>query len=668
MNEQDISALLKRVETLEKNNAVLESKFTELEQTVDTINRFMAAITESQSIETTMNEIECVAKQLTSCDNATFYCFDNTQGKFFSSGDNREWQSREMSSELKNTFDSQKIKSSRNEAVIPLVNNKGNSMGVIALQKTAGFTERDFDNFSKGSQIVSTVELAMQKEFEHQGRVTDELTSLKNRQGLNEYLANTVCGNVNEGRNVSILMCDIDRFKSINDTYGHDAGDVILKGVSEILSESTRNGADCAFRMGGEEMVCILNCSPEKAVDIAERLRAQIENTVHHVSDKGQEYDVKVTVSIGIAEMKPQEEMNRENARRIFDSEFKKADNAVYEAKETGRNKIVCADSDVFKSYITRRTAELLCTDCAEKASVLENKISEYLNSGKGDGVSTVIEALQNFAEKNFQMLPETDSLIAHIERAYGGTEERLQEADHTPRSADKEVKYFNKNAYSKIQNKEYINVPAGIAYKISQRAQAADILHSVKYAGDKSTVTVDGVKDKAFINEMKKEFAEAETVRRISAEKPLTYAYDSAPEDYSYLDPPPDLPPMTHAYETASEEFPVSDILLQPQKEAAPAKKSPTFFNKDGYRNIDNKTYIGTDSKTAFAISKSAKENGIEHSVKYDGQRSAVTVDGKKDRGFIETVKAMSEWADKVQIKAAKIRDQEHSRSSGAR
>ena len=78
------------------------------------------------------------------------------------------------------------------------------------------------------------------------------------------------------------------------------------------------------------------------------------------------------------------------------------------------------------------------------------------------------------------------------------------------------------------------------------------------------------------------------------------------------------------------------------------------------------NKTYIQTDSRTAYSISREAAKQGVEHSAKYDGAKSAVTVDGVKNRDFIATVKGMAEWAEKVQIKEAQ--NQNRARNNGAR
>mgnify|MGYP002679238937 CR=1 FL=1 len=136
MSEQELQALLARVAALEEKNAELESKFGELENQVDTVNKFVSAITESQSLENTMNEIESVTKQLTNCDKATFYCYDNTNDKFFSHGDYRNWQSEQNAEELKNAFESKDTLSDGKEAVIPLVSSGGKSVGVIVAEKS----------------------------------------------------------------------------------------------------------------------------------------------------------------------------------------------------------------------------------------------------------------------------------------------------------------------------------------------------------------------------------------------------------------------------------------------------------------------------------------------------------------------------------------------------
>lgn len=357
LNEQEMMAQIeaKLRQEFEMKFQKMEQKFASLEDQVQTINKFMAAMTEAQDLSKTMAEIESVTKQITECDKAAFYCYDRFTDKFFAQGnDYREWQEGQAAESLKTAFDIKQIMSEGDKTIIPIVSSDGGALGVITAEKENGLSEKEIEFFKPNSQIVNTIELALKKEFEHQGRITDELTHLKNRQGLNEYAADTICGRINDNLPVNIVMCDIDHFKSVNDTYGHDAGDTVLRNVAAILQEGTRTGSDCAFRFGGEEMILILNCEPEKAYEIAERLRASVESSVHTVMADGQEKNISVTISMGVYQMSPEIEMTPDNARAVFDAEFKCADELVYNAKETGRNKVVTT-ADIMDKVIAQR-------------------------------------------------------------------------------------------------------------------------------------------------------------------------------------------------------------------------------------------------------------------------------------------------------------------------
>lgn len=358
LNEQEMMAQIeaKLRREFEAKFQKMEQKFASLEDQVQTINKFMAAMTEAQDLSKTMAEIESVTKQITECDKAAFYCYDRFTDKFFAQGnDYREWQEGQAAETLKTAFDDKRIMSEGDKAIIPIVSSDGGALGVITAEKENGLSEKEIEFFKPNSQIVNTIELALKKEFEHQGRITDELTHLKNRQGLNEYAADTICGRINDNLPVNIVMCDIDHFKSVNDTYGHDAGDTVLRDVAAILQEGTRTGSDCAFRFGGEEMILILNCEPEKAYEIAERLRISVENSEHTVTAAdGQEKNISVTISMGVYQMAPEIEMTPDNARAVFDAEFKCADELVYNAKETGRNKVVTT-ADIMDKVIAQR-------------------------------------------------------------------------------------------------------------------------------------------------------------------------------------------------------------------------------------------------------------------------------------------------------------------------
>lgn len=367
MNSIDLEAILKRLEDLEKENhslraevEKLKSNDIEIKAELNTINRFISAMTESQSIDEIMTEIESAAKQLTDSDKVTFYCMDSVNNKFFAEDEGRNWIPKEQAEKLKSISDKQEIQNEGTKAYIPLVSGNGNTLGVISAEKSGGFNTDDLSrNFVKGGTFVENIKLGLEKEYQHQGRITDELTKMFNRQGLNEYLANTVVKAFSEGKSVNILMSDIDHFKGVNDTYGHDAGDVILKGTAAVLKDFTRDGANNCFRMGGEEMVAILiTDTPEQAIDMAETLRRNIENNVNEIMQGGKPMNISVTASIGVHEMRPDVPFTPDNARSVFDAEFKKADNAVYEAKETGRNKVVCADEHNYISYLAMKATE----------------------------------------------------------------------------------------------------------------------------------------------------------------------------------------------------------------------------------------------------------------------------------------------------------------------
>ena len=358
---------------------------------------------------------------------------------------------------------------------------------------------------------MNTVELALKKEFEHQGRITDELTHLKNRQGLNEYLSNTMCGNLNDGKTVNIVMCDIDHFKQVNDTYGHDAGDIILKGVADVLQEGTRAGADCAFRMGGEEMVCIINSEPEAAMDIAERLRSTIENTVYNIQHEGKPLDVKVTVSMGVHTMDPKGAVTPENARNVFDKEFKQADKAVYDAKESGRNRVVNNNELTNLKYLALKAAEVMCG--GDRSLVNEMKefaVSCLVNEKPDQNHNTIIEALKGAAEQNPAIAEAANKLADKIS-------EKFHDAEKAP---EKTVKFFNKNEYKNIQNKAYINTDSKTGFNITQKAQKEGVTVSAKFSEGKATITLDAVKDKAFIDAVEGIGKWAEKVQIKYAEK----------------------------------------------------------------------------------------------------------------------------------------------------
>jgi two-component system cell cycle response regulator len=160
--------------------------------------------------------------------------------------------------------------------------------------------------------------------------ITDALTGLHNRRYLERHLATLVDQAVKRGKQVSVLMLDVDHFKAVNDTYGHDAGDAVLREFSQRVKESVR-GVDLVARYGGEEFVIAMpDTDAGLAYFVGERVRDRIASEPFVV---GNGVSVAVTISVGIASVKAPDDTPASLLRR--------ADGALYGAKRGGRNRVV---------------------------------------------------------------------------------------------------------------------------------------------------------------------------------------------------------------------------------------------------------------------------------------------------------------------------------------
>ena len=163
--------------------------------------------------------------------------------------------------------------------------------------------------------------------------LTDVLTELPNRRYIRKRLEQEWDAVVRTGKPLSVILIDIDHFKKVNDGYGHDIGDVVLKETAGMLRATTRQGEDPA-RLGGEEFLVICsNTNANQAAACAERLRAAVaKNTIRTGS-----FESQVTISLGVAE--------RTDDMANIDVLIKAADEAVYAAKEAGRNQVFLAST-----------------------------------------------------------------------------------------------------------------------------------------------------------------------------------------------------------------------------------------------------------------------------------------------------------------------------------
>ncbi|QJW47866.1 GGDEF domain-containing protein [bacterium BFN5] len=160
--------------------------------------------------------------------------------------------------------------------------------------------------------------------------MTDGLTGLNNKRSFDRKLIESIKDSLKKKITFSLMVIDIDHFKSYNDTYGHLEGDRVIVRLAQVLQKATSE-TQCAFRYGGEEFVMILDgFSCDDAIPVAEKIRIKIMNEpfapTHNES-------VIVTVSIGIAQFQADDDR---------ESLFERADMALYQAKANGRNCTVC--------------------------------------------------------------------------------------------------------------------------------------------------------------------------------------------------------------------------------------------------------------------------------------------------------------------------------------
>ena len=155
---------------------------------------------------------------------------------------------------------------------------------------------------------------------------TDELTGLYNRRFFNEHFAKSFSAARRYTFPLALIMADIDKFKAVNDTYGHAAGDQVLKAFADILRNLAR-AEDISARWGGEEFIVLLgHTTCAGATVMAERLRGVVETESLNITS------IAVTVSLGVVELNDDEDA---------EALLKRADNALYRAKNEGRNRVV---------------------------------------------------------------------------------------------------------------------------------------------------------------------------------------------------------------------------------------------------------------------------------------------------------------------------------------
>lgn len=213
---------------------------------------------------------------------------------------------------------------------MPVTNAAGEVMGAYqVMNKLDENGKSDFDEVDVKRLTLAAVYSgkALESHLLYQAAHVDTLTGLKNRRGFYEYY-NVEMVSVLQQKKSTIIMCDIDYFKKVNDTYGHNAGDAVLQAVARNIVEAVAlNGA--VFRWGGEEFIVLL---PEQNLEgasvFAEQLRKRLEQMVCHFDNR----DIRITMSFGVKEL---------DSHITVEKNIEAVDAKLYEAKMAGRNCVV---------------------------------------------------------------------------------------------------------------------------------------------------------------------------------------------------------------------------------------------------------------------------------------------------------------------------------------
>jgi diguanylate cyclase (GGDEF)-like protein len=209
----------------------------------------------------------------------------------------------------------------------PLIH-QGDCLGELSLFSGNCFSELTMDQLESAIDcLLFPLCNALLYRRAVQASLKDPLTGVGNRVALEQNLSREIDISRRHDQPLSVIMLDMDHFKSLNDTHGHHAGDAVLRAVALLLKEQLRN-VDMVFRFGGEEFVLVLsNTGPEAATTVGERIRFAIENLPFLVGEK----QVRLSASLGCATYQ-QCESSEDLLRR--------ADQALYEAKRDGRNRM----------------------------------------------------------------------------------------------------------------------------------------------------------------------------------------------------------------------------------------------------------------------------------------------------------------------------------------
>ena len=218
---------------------------------------------------------------------------------------------------------------------------KGKITGAVVAYNPVDTLNKDEIKYMEQLTLQASITVNKAKEYMKtlENATLDALTGLNNRHMFYQRLSETTSNAKRQKTSLCCIMTDIDFFKSVNDTYGHSAGDLALKTVAKTIKKELRE-YDIASRYGGEEFAILLpNTTLDEAGKVAERLRKQVEKKKINIEELKIDgiKEISVTISIGVSLYNP-------NLMKDSEDLYKLADKGLYIAKESGRNRVVIAD------------------------------------------------------------------------------------------------------------------------------------------------------------------------------------------------------------------------------------------------------------------------------------------------------------------------------------
>lgn len=324
------------------------------EELLDVIFGYMNELMETRDFSSTVNIITSLGCDIVGADRASFWFWDRRSATYWTlaaKGNSRITidentgiigecishneiilsNSPYSHKGFNNKVDKETGYKTKSVLCMPVADTDGDVMGAFQVLNKIGpdgnegeFSEADIKRLSLvavyGGKMLESYLL-------YNEAMMDQLTGLRNRYSFNEYYNRKLVPVIGE-EDIGIIMCDIDHFKNVNDTYGHNEGDGVLRFVADILRKHA-GVDDVIIRWGGEEFIFILR---KKSIDearyFAEDVRKDIETSIY----EGEGVKLSVTMSFGVTSL----DINKSLGQNV-----KAADERLYEAKNTGRNKVV---------------------------------------------------------------------------------------------------------------------------------------------------------------------------------------------------------------------------------------------------------------------------------------------------------------------------------------